>query len=212
MAPRLPRSLSLRGLRPAAGAAASAAGACVGTGAGAALAARTSAEPTWWWCLIIALAFGTFGWCTVALWRSDLRTRRLPNGVVLLAAGAMFGLLSIGSGLSGRAQLLLVPGTAALCSAVLGVGVWWLAKGAVGAGDIKLLPIAVFAALWAVEVASGGLPAFGGALVFSLVLAGSTFLSGIFARFRGQLSFPAGPIILVATWITVLLALQSPMA
>lgn len=131
------------------------------------------------------------GW-SVWLARVDLRTHRLPNPV-LGWASLTVGVPSIAallvSGQSSRLLAALAVTGCGLGAAVLG----WLARpAALGAGDLKLVPLTVFpvAALDPALLATAYL----GALALGLLLAAAV------ARRRGRASFAAGPILLLACW------------
>lgn len=131
------------------------------------------------------------GW-SVWLARVDLRTHRLPNPVLgwaSLTVGVPSVAALLVSGQSSRLLAALAVTGCGLGAAVLG----WLARpAALGAGDLKLVPLTVFpvAALDPALLATAYL----GALALGLLLAAAV------ARRRGRASFAAGPILLLAGW------------
>ncbi|WP_202343353.1 hypothetical protein [Leucobacter chromiireducens] len=154
---------------------------------GAALAAAALAAAA-----LAVIAVTLLGGWSVWLARVDLRTHRLPNPVLgwaSLTVGVPSVAALLVSGQSSRLLAALAVTGCGLGAAVLG----WLARpAALGAGDLKLVPLTVFpvAALDPALLATAYL----GALVLGLLLAAAV------ARRRGRASFAAGPILLLACW------------
>lgn len=142
---------------------------------------------------VVAAGLAIFGACTVWLTHTDVRERRLPNPVVVLATIGLMAPLALASLSWGSATRL---GWSLAAAAVL-MGVtfiaWWCAPGAIGGGDVKLTPSAAFLAAWVHPVA--------GPLLFTLLVCGAVVITGAVALARRRASLPFGPILLGAGWI-----------
>lgn len=153
-----------------------------------------------WLCTL--LGYAGFGSGAVALVWTDLRTHTLPNRTVAAVALWTAGALTLASVSLGDWRAVAESWGAAIAAGLVGVLGWRASRGALGGGDVKLLPAAVFAAVWAADT---GARAFAVAL-FLLLLATAVGLTGIVARARSRRELPAGPAILGAALGTVALA------
>ncbi len=127
--------------------------------------------------ILVALAYVAFAGVSLWLIRSDIRSHRLPNAVVLPGAGVVAALLASASALRGEQGSIV---RMAVGAGVLGgfyLVLWSVGRGAaMGGGDVKLaLLVGAFLAWhgWA-PLAIGGAAAFviGGAAALSLVVLG----------------------------------------
>ncbi|MEV8337370.1 A24 family peptidase [Leucobacter sp. NPDC077196] len=131
-------------------------------------------------------ALAVFAWWSVVLSISDLRTRRLPNGLLLLATLTTVPLLLATAGahaLTGEPPAALVEDRSAQRTVVDTLGValayggafvalWRCSPAGIGGGDVKLAPLvgAVLGATggWASAVSAAAL-AFGFAAIWGTV-------------------------------------------
>ncbi|RKQ94816.1 type IV leader peptidase family protein [Mycolicibacterium mucogenicum 261Sha1.1M5] len=153
-----------------------------------------------WLCTL--LGYAGFGSGAVALVWTDLRTHTLPNRTVAAVALWTAGALTLASVSLGDWRAVAASWGAAIAAGLVGVLGWRASRGALGGGDVKLLPAAVFAAVWAADTGARALAA----ALFLLLLATAVGLTGIVARARSRRELPAGPAILGAALGTVALA------
>lgn len=144
-----------------------------------------------WWLGVLAAA--CWGFWSLWIILADVRDHRIPNAVLTGAA------LSVG-GLSGAALLaqgeplrLTVALASAGCGLAVGIATWAALPGMFGAGDAKLLPLAVFVA--ALPGVAGVWTAFLGVVLLGLLLGGVT------AIVRRRREFMLGPVLVAAGWL-----------
>jgi leader peptidase (prepilin peptidase)/N-methyltransferase len=141
---------------------------------------------------------------TASLWLIDVRSRRLPNALVLPGfAFALVGL--VWQALArGSPEVLLAP---LLCGAAVGAAMLALASGGgLGMGDVKLATLLAVALTGAVAPESGLAAAV-------LAFLGGAFLAGGAAGFAQVIhasdgareEVPFGPVLLAAWWTVVVL-------
>ncbi|KAM9864008.1 prepilin peptidase [Leucobacter sp. BZR 635] len=180
----------------------------------------------WLFALCGHASFGAF---SLILARVDLRTQTLPNRLVSWATIVTVPLLAVAGILRGeRAQPGEVPATTALptdapwamatalqaaqsaaspagpitAALVLSAAaaiVWALPGRTLGGGDVKLMPLAVYAAVCALGDAAwpAGAVVFAGAFLFGVCA------HGLLTIARKQRAFAAGPLILASSWVTL---------
>lgn len=161
----------------------------------------------WWFALA---GYGGFGCCSVLLARADLAERRLPNTVIALGTAWTLSCLvaaTVAGAVASPLAALPASALAALLAPVLaavgcfGVALlaWLVWPGWLGAGDVKLVPLAAFAGVWGAR--SGGGEAAARFAAFALV---GLALAGCVALARRDREAPAGPFLLAASWATLL--------
>ena len=161
-------------------------------------------ESTAWW---LALAgYGGFGCCSVLLARADLAERRLPNTVIALGTAWTLGCLVAATVAGAGAPPCAAPCAALLAPVLAAVGcfgvallAWLVSPGWLGAGDVKLVPLAAFAGVWGARSGGGeGAARFAAFALVGLAVAGCVALA------RRDREAPAGPFLLAASWTTLL--------
>lgn len=150
------------------------------------------------WPLALA-GYSGFGCFSLVLARVDLRTHTLPNRIVAFATLWVLALLSLASVVGGDGWAALGPWAAAGAMLGLMLVVWLSPRGAVGGGDLKLMPIAAYAAVWGMRRVGwvSGLCLFAGFIAVGVVAA------GIIALIRHRPEFAAGPLILTSSWLAL---------
>lgn len=159
------------------------------------------------------------GFLVMTLWLAvtDLRSRRIPNAV--LGGGYLiFTVYTLGAWLCASAQnrevyankfaeAMLVLVVTLLFACVLGV----LGGGALGMGDIKLLPLAAAIPVWYGGIGAAGVFFVALAVVTLLSLAGYYLVCMFSARNLQRLragashmELPFAPLILAASWMAIL--------
>ena len=163
------------------------------TSVGSGIAAHASSREVAAW-LLTLLGYTGFVVGGIALIRADLLTHTLPNQTVAAVALWTAGALSIASVALGEWAALGAAWGAAIATLAVAFVCWWATAGALGGGDAKLLPIAVFATVWA--AGAGAVPLSVG--LFLMLLAGAFGLAGLVALIRRRREFAAGPAIFCA--------------
>lgn len=153
-----------------------------------------------WLCALLGYAGFVSG--AVALVSTDLRTHTLPNRTVAAVALWTAGALTLASVSLGDWRAVAESWGAAIAAGLVALLGWRASRGALGGGDVKLLPAAVFVAVWAADTGARALAV----ALFLLLLATAVGLTGIVARARSRRELPAGPAILSAALGTVALA------
>ena len=149
------------------------------------------------WALSL-LAFSGFGCCTVLLSVRDIREQRLPNPLLLWANLWVILLLNASSLFARDFTGLLLAWIGAVVFGLVALFGWLRWRYRFGAGDVKLMPVAAFAAVWG----SSGREYLTGLIVFPLVMFGGLLLFGIATLVLKQERLAAGPVILGASWLT----------
>ncbi len=175
-------------------AALTAAAALAGGGIGALLALRGGFGAGSLATALAVVAFAGFGAATAALVRADLRERRLPNRMLgataaLLAIPAVCSALMVGHGER------VVVGLLAAAAGFAAAWVAWRCGAGFGGGDVKLVPVVLFALGWA----TGPDRAVEGVLSGAFGLVAGTAILLLFARGR-RTGLPFGPVLLGAGW------------
>lgn len=176
-----------------------AASADAGLAAAAGAGSRGGGAAAW---LCTLLGYAGFASGAVALVWTDLRTHTLPNRTVAAVSLWTAGALTLASVSLGDWRAVAESWGAAIAAGLVGVLGWRASRGALGGGDVKLLPAAVFAAVWAADTGARALAV----ALFLLLLATAVGLTGVVARARSRRELPAGPAILSAALGTVALA------
>lgn len=149
-------------------------------------------------------ALGAAGAWSVVLSTIDTREHRLPNPVLGATAMSIAPLMLSAWSWGGQpAHALVVCGIAA-GAALLGVGAWAALQtgparnrqSPIGAGDVKLLPIAVFTA--------GASSVRDVIELFPVTLAACVAVVACAAGLRRRAQVPLGPAILAASWLAPL--------
>nr|WP_237464762.1 prepilin peptidase [Leucobacter luti] len=138
-------------------------------------------------------AFASYGGWTVWLSLTDLRDRRLPNPVVGWASVTVAAPLAGSLVLPGEPRRLLMALAAAAAALCLFAALWVWRPGALGAGDVKLVPLSVF-----VPAAAGAGPWL---LAFACGLAASALVGVAVAHARRDSDIGFGPPLLFASWV-----------
>lgn len=149
------------------------------------------------WVLALVAYLG-FGFFSAVLARVDHRTHTLPNGLLVWATLWTLPLLTLagqlrGDGVAGVGAWLVTGVITLLC-----VLMWLRASGAIGAGDVKLIPLAAYAAAWGLA----GPAAVNVSFVFLGLLLAGVLVLGVSALIRGTGEVAVGPIVLGASWAT----------
>lgn len=150
------------------------------------------------WSLALA-GYAGFGGFSLVLARVDLRTRTLPNRLVAFATLWVLALLSLASVVGGDGWAALGPLAAAGVMLALMLVLWLSPRGAVGGGDLKLMPVAAYAAVWGMRRAGW----VSGLCLFAGFIAAGVVVAGIVALIRHRREFAAGPLILTSSWLTL---------
>lgn len=145
----------------------------------------------------VAAAFALFGACTVWLCITDVRKRRLPNSVLLLATVGLTVPLSVASLVWGSPASLGLTWAGAGAFTLLILLVWLVAPHSIGGGDVKLALAAGFLPAWVMPVTSFPL--------LLLFLLGMLVIVGSVAIARHRRSIPLGPVMLAASWAVALI-------
>lgn len=145
------------------------------------------------------LALCGFGAFSVLLSLIDIRSFTLPNGLVLWANLWVILLLNTSSLFARDWNGLLLAWIGAVVSGLLAFFGWLRWGSYLGAGDVKLMPVAAFAAVWG----SSGHEYLTGLIVFPALLLGGLLVFGIAGLILQRERIPAGPIILGASWLTI---------
>lgn len=145
---------------------------------------------------LVAAALAIFGACTAWLCITDVRQRRLPNRVLLLATVGLTVPLSVVSLVWGSPASLGLSWAGAGVFTTLVLLAWLAMPRSIGGGDVKLAPAAGFLPAWVMPVTS--LP-----LLVMLVL-GVLAIAGSVALARQRRSVPFGPVMLAASWAVAL--------
>lgn len=148
--------------------------------------------------LLAVVAYAGFGFFSLVLAAVDVRTHTLPNGLIAWATLWTVPLLLVaghfrGDGISALAALLSA-GVATVFVFLL----WFRMRGVVGGGDLKLIPVAAYAAVWGVAESVW----VAGFLVFVLFLLAGVVVLVLVALILGRDKVAAGPLILAVSWIT----------
>ena len=214
MVRKSPRGSCLTGLRAAvASRAASAALGALGAVAGGvafALLVPTAGPER-----LAVLGYAGYGGWGSLLIRADLRDRILPNRLLAGITLWTVGWLTLVRALAGEWRAVLWPIlTAALAFAA--AFLLWIAarrpaarpaaRPGFGGGDVKLLPVAAFAAVW--PFASGDVAAAATWLLAALAVAFA--VAGLAALATGRREIAAGPAILVASWLALAATAATP--
>ncbi|GAA2180890.1 hypothetical protein GCM10009847_20510 [Leucobacter tardus] len=144
--------------------------------------------------VLYAVFAATSMWVTV----TDLRTRRIPNRVIAIAAAAIVGCGAVSAFAAADARRWV---WAAVAAAIYGGAAFalWLAvpNGAVGGGDVKLAPLIGFATGWSgIDAAFGWAP---------IGIAAAALAAVAWARFRRRDVLAFGPVLLAGAWIAILI-------
>lgn len=164
----------------------------VGGGFGLLLALSDGAGP--FASVLTLTAFAVLGAASAVLIRSDLRHRRIPNRVLGPSAIAFVVLTVCAALFEGRPERALVgSGIAAIGfgAAVLA----WRSGSSIGGGDVKLVPLMLFALAWA----AGPQRVFDGLILALLALALGTGILLVALRGR-RADLPFGPVLIGAGW------------
>ncbi|PRI10809.1 prepilin peptidase [Leucobacter massiliensis] len=144
------------------------------------------------------LAHVLFAALSLRLALIDLRERRLPNGLLALGTAGVAALLVAAAGLEARWDRLLPAGSAAAGYGAALVLLWLAARGALGAGDVKLAPVLGLVLGWSGPEA---------ALLWGpLGIAAACAVAAVAARLRRRSVFALGPALLAGAWCGLSLA------
>lgn len=138
---------------------------------------------------------------TVALSVADLRTRRLPNEWMLIAALSLVAVFTVSTLVTGEAVRLAATASAAATFFVAALALGLIAPAHLGGGDVKLAGITGGTLGWfGLTAVTIGLVAFG------LLLGAVTALAAWRMAGVKRLTIPLAPMFFGATWIGITVA------
>ncbi|WP_170219633.1 prepilin peptidase [Leucobacter komagatae] len=207
MARKSPRGSCRTGLRAAVASRASEAalgalGAVAGGAAFALLVPAAGVER------LAVVGYAGYGGWGALLIRADLRDRILPNRLLAGITLWTVGWLTLVRALAGEWRAALWPILIAALAFAAAFSLWIaarrpaarpVARPGIGGGDVKLLPVAAFAAVW--PFASDGVAEAAAWLLAALAVAFA--VAGVVAFATGRREIAAGPAILGASWLAL---------
>lgn len=155
------------------------------------------------WSLSFA-AHALLGAFTVVLVWTDLREQTLPNRLIAWATFTVIPLLCASGLVSRDWSGLLLAWSGAIVFGLAAFLGWLRWRTRFGAGDVKLMPVAAFAAVWG----PSGHERISALLVFPLFVCGGMLVFGLAALMLKRERFAAGPVILGASWLTMIVLSQ----
>lgn len=158
------------------------------------------------------LGYASYGAGLALIVRADLRERRIPNAVLAWTTVCTWVPLALLAVLARAGGALLVITVTCLAVGSVATAAWLRWPRAVGAGDVKLIPVTLFAALWPHALYSNtlwtlSLSVLASLACYALVCAVGLGVGAVRARLRGAREFAAAPIHTAASLITMVLAL-----
>lgn len=165
------------------------------------------------WALALT-AYAVLGFFSFTLASVDVRLRRLPNGLVAWATCSTVSLLAVAGFLRSGWPGLVAPAVAAFLVSAVFFAIWARAnrgdhamkgggpRGGFGGGDVKVTPVAAFAAMWP-HAADQWLT---GLFVFLLALSACFALALIVTIVGMRREIPASPVVFLASWAALALA------
>lgn len=157
-----------------------------------------------WGAVVLVVGYAGFAFVGIVLAVIDLRTHRLPNGIVLPAYPVALVMLTVGSMLLGDAAIVLRAVAGGLALFVFYLFLRLIQPAGMGGGDVKLaglIGLFLGGAGWDALVV-GVFAGFVAGGLFSVVLIGAGR-----ADRRSRVAF--GPWMLLGAWVGILAALTS---
>ncbi|KSU54332.1 prepilin peptidase [Microbacterium enclense] len=147
------------------------------------------------WCLAPALA--VFAVLSVALAVVDVRTHRLPDGILVPGGGIVLVLMAGAAAVTGSPHRLMGLGGGVVAAFVVCLAVHLARPAAFGGGDVKLAAVCGGVLGWVgpEAVASG--------IALAFVAGGMAGAGAVAAGARGT-TIAFGPFLLGATWVRLL--------